>query len=94
MFSFHSSADSTRKCNRQVDPGEQLIGGLEAKAFAGPVVELVHDAADLRAREGVEIGALGQVLTDESVGVLVESALPGMAGGAKQPWASSPSATA
>jgi hypothetical protein len=30
--------------------------------------------------EGVEIGALGQVLTDESVGVLVESALPGMVG--------------
>ena len=34
---------------------------------------------DLRACEGVEIGALGQVLTDE-VGVLVESALPGMVG--------------
>ena len=27
-----------------------------------------------------KIGALGQVVTDESVGVLVESALPGMAG--------------
>jgi len=26
----------------------------------------------------VEIGALGQVLTDEPVGVLVESTLPGM----------------
>ena len=32
------------------------------------------------ARAGVEIGALGQVLTDEPVGVLVESALPGMVG--------------
>ena len=30
--------------------------------------------------EGVEIGALGQVLMDESVGVLVESALLGMVG--------------
>ena len=30
--------------------------------------------------EGVEIGALGQVLPDEPVGVLVESALPGMVG--------------
>jgi len=28
----------------------------------------------------VGIGALGQILTDESVGVLVESALPGMVG--------------
>ena len=27
-----------------------------------------------------EIGALGQILMDESVGVLVESALPGMVG--------------
>jgi len=38
------------------------------------------DVADLRVCEGVEIGALGQVLTDEPVGVLVESALPGMVG--------------
>ena len=30
--------------------------------------------------ESPEIGALGQILTDESVGVLVESALPGMVG--------------
>ena len=30
--------------------------------------------------EGVEIGALGQVLTDESIGVLVEPTLPGMVG--------------
>ena len=28
----------------------------------------------------MEIGALGQILTDESVGVLVESALPAMVG--------------
>ena len=28
----------------------------------------------------MEIAALGQVLTDESVGVLVESTLPGMVG--------------
>ena len=30
--------------------------------------------------EGVEVGALGQILTDETAGVLVESALPGMVG--------------
>ena len=73
-------ADSTRKCNRWVDSGKELIWSLEAKTFPWPVVEPVHDAADLRVCEGVEIGALGQVLTDEPVGVLVESALPGMAG--------------
>ena len=38
------------------------------------------DAADLRACEGVEIAALGQILTDEPVGVLVEPTLPGMVG--------------
>ena len=47
-------------------------------------MSLSIDAADLRAREGVEIGALGQVLMDESVGVLVESALLGMVGGGLQ----------
>ena len=30
--------------------------------------------------EGVEIGALGQVLTNESIGVLVESAFPRVIG--------------
>ena len=30
--------------------------------------------------EGVGIGALGQVLTNESIGVLVEPTLPGMVG--------------
>ena len=35
---------------------------------------------DLLKCESPEIGALGQVLTDESVGFLVESALPGMVG--------------
>ena len=48
---------------------------LEAKKFPWPVVESVHDAADLLKCESPEIGALGQILTDESVGVLVESAL-------------------
>ena len=34
----------------------------------------------LRTCARVEIAALGQILTDEPVGVLVESALPGMLG--------------
>ena len=52
---------------------------MKPRHFRGRLLT-VHDAADLRVCEGVEIGALGQVLTDEPVGVLVESALPGMAG--------------
>ena len=42
--------------------------------------ESVHDAAEFLKCESPEIGALGQILTDESVGVLVESALLGMVG--------------
>ena len=53
---------------------------LEAKTFPWPVAEPVHDAADLLKCESPEIGALGQILTGEPVGVLVESALPGMVG--------------
>tara|TARA_B100000749_G_scaffold46563_1_gene32740 strand:+ start:97 stop:531 length:435 start_codon:yes stop_codon:yes gene_type:complete len=41
---------------------------------------LFHNAADLFDRKGPEIGALGQVLADESVGVLVEPTLPRMVG--------------
>ena len=56
------------------------VWSLEAKTFPWAVVESVHDAADLLKCESPEIGALGQVLTAEPVGVLVESALPGMVG--------------
>ena len=40
----------------------------------------VQDAADLLKCESPESGALGQILTDEPVGVLVEATLPGMVG--------------
>ena len=43
-------------------------------------MSLSIDVADLHVCEGVGIGALGQVLTNESIGVLVEPTLPGMAG--------------
>ena len=41
---------------------------------------MFHNAADLFDRKGPEIGTLGQVLADESVGVLVEPTLPRMVG--------------
>ena len=67
--------------------------GLEAKAFTGPVVEFVHDVLDLLVCERLEVRAFGQVLANESVGVLVESALPGMVGVGEVALASSPLAT-
>ena len=44
------------------------------------MLSLSIDVADLHVCEGVEIGALGQVLPDEPIGVLVESALLGIVG--------------
>ena len=70
-----------------------MIWSLEAKTFPRPVVESVYDAADLLKCESPEIGALGQVLTDEPVGVFVESALPGMVGVGEVALGVSPSAT-
>ena len=79
---------------QQVDQFRRIIWGFEAKAFPGPIVEFVHDVLDLLVCERLEVGALGQLLSNESVGVLVESTLQGMAGVGEVPfWASSSLAT-
>ena len=55
-----------------------LLGGLgEGEAFAGPVVEFVGDGVEVRFGDGGEVGALGEVLPEEAVGVFVRAALPG-----------------
>jgi hypothetical protein len=42
--------------------------------------QAIGDAVELVLAEDAEVGALGQVLPDESVGVLEGTALPGAAG--------------
>jgi hypothetical protein len=51
--------------------GEAFGGLVRAEAFAGSVVELVSDAVELECGDGGEIGAFGEVLAKQSVGVLV-----------------------
>ena len=48
-----------------------------AQRLAGTTVQAVLDTVQLRAADEAEVGALGQVLTQEPVGVLVAAALPG-----------------
>jgi len=45
--------------------------------FWGTVVEFIHHAVDLSLRDGSEIMLLGEILTNEAVGVLTQTALPG-----------------
>ncbi|MEA2188209.1 MAG: hypothetical protein QOK16_3220 [Solirubrobacteraceae bacterium] len=54
-----------------------MFGGRgEREAFAGSVVELVGDPVEFGFGDGGEVGALGEVLAHEPVGVLVGGALP------------------
>ena len=49
-------------------------------AFAGSVVELVDGGLELGVGDGGEVGAFGEVLAQQTVGVLVAAALPGGVG--------------
>ena len=51
---------------------------LEAQAFAGPMVELADVGAELFGRNERQVGAFGQVLAQEAIGVLVGAPLPGV----------------
>jgi len=59
---------------------EDLAGRSEAEAFAGPVVDLADIGAELFGGDLAQIGAFGQVLAQQAVGVLVGAPLPGMIG--------------
>ena len=64
-----------------VDDGVQYLGGgLSVQDFSWAAVELVLDGLDLGVGDAVEVGALGEVLADQAVGVLVGGTLPGAVG--------------
>lgn len=69
--------DLTCQCNGWIDPEEHLIGRFEARAFSGAIVEFVHGLSHLVIGDVAEISALGKVLPDQAVGILVGAALPG-----------------
>jgi hypothetical protein len=53
---------------------EDLKGTLKVQALAGPVVELADIGGELLGRDLGQVGALGQVLPQETVGVLIGAA--------------------
>ena len=55
---------------------EGLRGGLPVEGFAGSTVESCGDGVRVVSRVSAEVGAFGEVLTEETVGVLVGSTLP------------------
>jgi len=59
---------------------EDLEGTLKAQALAGSAIQGVDDGTQLVGSDLGQIGALGQVLTQEAIGVLVGSTFPGMVG--------------
>jgi Transposase, Mutator family len=64
-------------CCWQLPSSHELGWGAVGEAEAGPVVEFGGDAVEFAAGIAVEVGAFGQVLAQQSVGVLVGAALPG-----------------
>jgi len=66
------NASSQRCC-------ERICWRPEAERMSRPRVELGGDLVEARLRDEGEVGALGQVLAEEPVGVFVRSSLPGAA---------------
>ena len=59
------------------DLGQRLGRGLPAQRLAGPAVQLVRDRGQVRRAVPGQGGALGEVLAQQPVGVLVAAPLPG-----------------
>ena len=66
-----------------VEAGDAMIDFVRSQKSMTPpgaVVEFGREGMALRLAEGGQIGAFGQVLAQQAVGVLVGAALPGMMG--------------
>ena len=72
--------------NRQVE--EHLVGSSKAQAFVRAVIEPVHRLIDLLASHPEQAALLGEELAQQTVGVLMETTLPGAKGCAKYTRAS------
>jgi hypothetical protein len=71
-FLASGSADSGGYCN------SKLLGRRrEVEALAWALVELVGDGVEFELGDLAEVGALGEVLAQQPVGVLIGAALPG-----------------
>ena len=73
VFPDITSLGSTGRCN---DSRSSISWGLIAERLARPAIEPSRDAIQLRLTHLREVGAFRQVLTQQTVGVLVGPALP------------------
>ena len=64
---------STDRCNTSVKP---FCRGFKLQRFARPLVELTRHFIQMRLAVHRQIGALGKVLPEQAVGILVGAALP------------------
>jgi len=66
------------RCDQSMFPLlHELVWALVLETGAGPVVEFGGDAVEVVAGPYVQVGALGEVLAEQAVGVFVGAALPG-----------------
>jgi len=76
-------ANSSHKCNfcglneRDKCLGKEFIGSFVGPRFSRPVVQQEQRLFDLRGCHRLEVGALGEELAQQAVGVLVDPPLPG-----------------
>lgn len=62
----------------RVEQFEDFLAGFhEPEGFAWPIVESLADRVEVVLRVSAQVGAFGEVLPEQPVGVLVRAALPG-----------------
>ena len=55
---------------------KHFSGATKVEALSGPSVELPGHGIEFRLRETGKVGALGEILAEQAIGVLVDTALP------------------
>lgn len=56
---------------------KQLRGAFKAQRFPRPGVELPGDGVELILGEGTQVGTLGQILPQQTIGIFIDATLPG-----------------
>ena len=57
---------------------KDLEGALVAQALSRPMVQRTNTAAQLVSRQNAQVGVLGQVLTQQAVGIFIGATFPGV----------------
>ncbi|MBB5061561.1 hypothetical protein HDF16_006297, partial [Granulicella aggregans] len=69
-----NGAVSTGRCNTGM---EFTSGSIEVQSFPGTLIELPSHFIEVGLRVAGQVGFLGEVLSQQTVGVFVGAALPG-----------------